>query len=127
MVTTYTLLPIPYLRCDTDNCNTGDPRTARTTTTAEPSTTSLAKGCPNRLVFMASSFPESRMSCTEDQEEVETMVDAPREETVVAPGTSCIFFSSCHSDAGFIMELFCQEDHWVVTLFKASPKFSFHL
>ena len=34
----------------------------------------------------------------------------------VNSGTTCIFMSSGHLNTGFIMEFFCEYDHWVVNL-----------
>ena len=34
----------------------------------------------------------------------------------VNPGTSCIFMSSGHLNSDFVVELFCDVDHWVVNV-----------
>ena len=89
------------------------------TATSTPGTTNPSTSCSDQLMFTTSSYPDNRLACYEDQQEVERMVDSTREETMVAPGTSCIFLSSGHTNTGFIMELFCQDDHWVVSLLEA--------
>ena len=101
-------------RCNDDTPDLPD--TSTDTPTTPHTSTPSASGCSDQLMFMTSSYPDSRMTCYEDGDQVEGMLDGPREETMVAPGTSCIFLSSGHTNMGFIMELFCQGDHWVVTL-----------
>ena len=34
----------------------------------------------------------------------------------VTPDSTCIFMSSGHLNTGFVMEFFCDYDHWVVNL-----------
>ena len=45
------------------------------------------------------------------------MVEVTMEDTMVSPGTTCIFLSSGHVDeGGFAVEMLCENSNWKVTL-----------
>jgi hypothetical protein len=89
------------------------PALGTTTTTAQASTTtSPTAGCSEYLLFSTSSFPDGKMTCYDDAGSVVSV----KEDTVVGPGTTCLFLSTGHTDQGLVIELYCQHDHWVVTL-----------
>merc|ERR1712059_80156 len=75
------------------------------TTTTQPSS-----GCSDQLLFSTDSYPSGKLVCYDDSLEKTT------EETLISPGTTCMFLSAGHLDHGFAVELFCQEDHWVVDI-----------
>merc|ERR1712037_199118 len=77
-------------------------------------------GCfdvPLKFNVASSNFSGSELVCYESRDggaAVERLPDD--DETMVTPGTSCLFMSSGHLGAGFVVELFCDVDHWVVNL-----------
>ena len=95
-------------------------------TTAEiPTTTRCPNGpgclgVPLKFSLSSDTFPESRLMCEEEgkekEEEEESHNFAPDQDTMVASGSTCIFMSSGHLNTGFILEFFCEYDHWVVNL-----------
>ena len=90
-----------------------------TTTTATP-----GAGCSDNILFSISSnsYPDGKLTCYNDKgieiEKKEKKEEKEeKEEEVVSPGTTCIFLSSGHvSTGGFIIEMFCQDSQWKVTL-----------
>ena len=88
-----------------------------TTPSDSPSTvgttvpTPSPSGCSDSLLFSTDSYPSGKLVCYDDRAGEKTM-----EDTMISPGTTCIFLSSGHVDHGFVAELFCQENHWVVTI-----------
>ena len=95
-------------------------------TTAEiPTTTRCPNGpgclgVPLKFSLSSDTFPESRLMCEEEgkekEEEEESHNFAPDQDTMVDSGSTCIFMSSGHLNTGFILEFFCEYDHWVVNL-----------
>ena len=99
------------------------PSTASTTTTTtSPSTTTTSPsspGCSDNLLFATSSYPDGKLTCYDDEgSELEKKGKKDEEEEeLLSPGTTCVFFSSGHIDVGgFLIEMFCQDSHWKVTL-----------
>ena len=105
-----------------------------TTATATTTTATPGAGCSDNLMFSTSSnsYPDGKLTCYNDkgieiekkeneEEKEEEDKDKERkekeEEEVLSPGTTCIFLSSGHvSTGGFIIEMFCQDSQWKVTL-----------
>ena len=96
-----------------------EPLISTTTTTAARATTA-AGGCSNvNLMFSTStnSYPDGRLACYDDKGF--EMVDVTMEDTMVNPGTTCIFLSSGHVDeGGFAVEML---SNWKVTLTELYP------
>ena len=98
--------------------------TTTITTTTSPSTTTTSPsspGCSDNLLFATSSYPDGKLTCYDDKgselEKKEESKKDEEEEELLSPGTTCIFFSTGHADVGgFIIEMFCQDSHWKVTL-----------
>jgi len=91
--------------------------------TPSPSSTipspTAGPGCfdvPLKLNIAASNFAESKLVCYESRDGGVGKERLPDDQTMVSPGTSCVFMSSGHLDSGFVVELFCDVDHWVVNL-----------
>jgi len=125
--------------CNEDRCNKDvpvmpDPPTT-TTTTADPTTTTTTSqpglGCSDNLLFSTSlnSFPDGKLTCYDDkgfelkEKEKKELPDTSKlkekkeEEEMFSPGTTCVFLSSGHvSSGGFIIEMFCQDSHWEISL-----------
>jgi hypothetical protein len=90
----------------------GGPTTSHHPTASTSTTPSPTAGCSEYLLFSTSSFPDSKMACYDDAGSVVSV----KEDTVVGPGTTCLFLSTGHTDRGLVIELYCKQDHWVVTL-----------
>ena len=108
-----------------------------TTTTAIATSTppSPGAGCSDNVMFSISSnsYPDGKLTCyndkgieienkkknekeKEEKEEVKEKEEEEKEE-VLSPGTTCIFLSSGHvNTGGFVIEMFCQDSQWKVTL-----------
>ena len=99
------------------------------TTTAEiPTTTRCPNGpgclgVPLKFSLSSDTFPESRLMCEEEgkeKEEEEEEEEEEREEEEIhnfAPDQDTMVDSgSGHLNTGFILEFFCEYDHWVVNL-----------
>jgi len=100
-----------------------------TTTTAIATSTppSPGAGCSDNVMFSISSnsYPDGKLTCYNDKgieienkkEKEEKVEKEKEEEEVLSPGTTCIFLSSGHvNTGGFIIEMFCQDSQWKVTL-----------
>ena len=98
-----------------------------TTTTAIATTTppSPGAGCSDTVMFSISfnSYPDGKLTCYNDKgieienEKEEEKEEKEEKEEVLSPGTTCIFLSSGHvNTGGFIIEMFCQDSQWKVTL-----------
>ena len=74
--------------------------------------------CSNvNLMFSTStnSYPDGRLACYDDKGF--EMLEVTMEDTMVSPGTTCIFLSSGHVDKGeFAVEMLCENFNWKVTL-----------
>ena len=86
--------------------------------TEGPTTTQPGRDCSEQLLFSTSSFPDSRMICYDSrgQEMGQGQEMKVQEDTLMSPGTTCMFLSSGHLDQGFVLEFLCQYGHWAVTL-----------
>merc|ERR1739838_993341 len=97
---------------------TTDPTTEVTSTSNPPiSTTSPSSGCSDKLSFSpGDTFPDSHMTCYDS-----TGVKVPHsaEDTLLSSGTSCIFMSSGHLTEGLVMEMYCKDNIWVVSIMHA--------
>ena len=94
-----------------------------TTTTAIATSTppSPGAGCSDNVMFSISSnsYPDGKLTCYDDKgiEIEKEKEEEEEEEEVLSPGTTCIFLSSGHvNTGGFIIEMFCQDSQWKVTL-----------
>ena len=92
-----------------------------TSTTADiPTTSPSSSGCSDNLLFATSSYPDGKLTCYDDegfQLEKKEEKEENKDEKLLSPGTTCVFFSTGHVDTGgFIIEMFCQHSHWKVTL-----------
>jgi len=106
--------------CNEDRCNKDVPSMPSTTTSGPIPTTTRPNGpgcysVPLKFSLSSDTFPESRLMCEEKGNQASQSY-APDQDTMVNPGTTCIFMSSGHLNSGFIMEFFCEYDHWVVNL-----------
>ena len=73
-------------------------------------------GCSDNMMFSTStnSFTEGKLTCYSDEG---LELEKKEEEELFSPGTTCVFLSSGHaSSGGFILEMFCRNSHWEVTL-----------
>ena len=135
-----TIVQAEICMCDRDRCNDDDPIPEVPTTTTTTTTVAPESGCSNvELQFSTSSYPDSKLLCYDDMSEAENNkkemearedddityaeddkkeMDAREQEMTMGPGTSCVFLSTGHMDLGFVIEFYCDQQHWVVTLVK---------
>ena len=76
-------------------------------------------GCSDNLMFSTSSnsYPDGKLTCYDDKGFEIEKEEEREEDELLSPGTTCIFLSSGHaSSGGFILEMFCRNSHWEVTL-----------
>merc|ERR1711892_1265550 len=113
--------------CSRDRCNGANQfKSTHTAATAEPTVTPTARptaeptaapspeGCSDQLSFSPGTlFPGSVMTCYDNKGLVDPVLE---EDTLLSAGTSCIFMSSGHLTEGLVMELFCEETTWVVSI-----------
>ena len=89
------------------------PASTTSTTEGQTSTTSAGGACRDNILFSAGShFPGGVITCYSDlgQETSRT------EDTVISPGTSCIFMSAGHLNEGLVIEFYCQDIGWSVKI-----------
>merc|ERR1711915_983296 len=93
-----------------------------TSTTSFPTTSHSDQGCSNVNLSFSSGgyFPDGRITCyqengTEFQLDYEDTSNS-KEFILIEPGVSCIFLSSGHLSDGLVMEFFCDENKWRVSV-----------
>merc|ERR1711915_1102874 len=93
-----------------------------TSTTSFPTTSHSDQGCFNVNLSFSSGgyFPDGRITCyeengTEFQLDYEDTSNS-KEFILIEPGVSCIFLSSGHLSDGLVMEFFCDENKWRVSV-----------
>merc|ERR1711915_67950 len=93
-----------------------------TSTTSFPTTSHFNQGCSNVNLSFSSGgyFPDGRITCyqengTEFQLNYEDTSNS-KEVILIEPGVSCIFLSSGHLSDGLVMEFFCDENKWRVSV-----------
>merc|ERR1711915_275911 len=98
------------------------PPTSSTPSTSFPTTSHSDQGCSNvNLLFSSGGyFPDGRITCyqengTEFQLDNEGSSNS-KEVILIEPGVSCIFLSSGHLSDGLVMEFFCDENKWRVSV-----------
>merc|ERR1711915_395327 len=98
------------------------PPTSTTSSTSFPTTSHSDQGCSNVNLSFSSGgyFPDGRITCyqengTEFQLNDEGSSDS-KEVILIEPGVSCIFLSSGHLSDGLVMEFFCDENKWRVSV-----------
>jgi len=91
---------------------TAGPDTTTNSILTSSTTTSSVSGCSDNIAFSSgNSFPDAKIACYD-----ENLLEVPfsSEETVVSPGTSCIFMGSGHPSYGLLIEMSCNAGTWVV-------------
>merc|ERR1712142_172931 len=98
------------------------PPTTSTSSTSFSTTTHSDQGCSNVNLSFSSGgyFPDGRITCyqengTEFQLHNEGTINS-NDVVLIAPGVSCIFLSSGHLSDGLVMEFFCDENKWRVSV-----------
>merc|ERR1711915_529308 len=98
------------------------PPTSSTPSTSFPTTSHSDQGCSNVNLSFSSGgyFPDGRITCyqengTEFQLDYEDTSNS-KEVILIEPGVSCIFLSSGHLSDGLVMEFFCDENKWRVSV-----------
>merc|ERR1711915_789910 len=98
------------------------PPTSSTPSTSFQTTSHSDQGCSNvNLLFSSGGyFPDGRITCyqengTEFQLDNESTSNS-KEVILIEPGVSCIFLSSGHLSDGLVMEFFCDENKWRVSV-----------
>merc|ERR1711915_1168567 len=98
------------------------PPTSTTSSTSFPTTSHSDQGCSNVNLSFSSGgyFPDGRITCyqengTEFQLDNESTSNS-KEVILIEPGVSCIFLSSGHLSDGLVMEFFCDENKWRVSV-----------
>merc|ERR1711915_89540 len=98
------------------------PPTSSTPSTSFPTTSHSDQGCSNVNLSFSSGgyFPDGRITCyqengTEFQLDYQDMSNS-KEVILIEPGVSCIFLSSGHLSDGLVMEFFCDENKWRVSV-----------
>merc|ERR1711915_912053 len=98
------------------------PLTSSTTSTYFSTTSHSDQGCSNVNLSFSSGgyFPDGRITCyqekgTEFQLDNEGSSDS-KEVILIEPGVSCIFLSSGHLSDGLVVEFFCDDNKWRVSV-----------
>merc|ERR1711915_211303 len=93
-----------------------------TSTTSFQTTSHSDQGCSNVNLSFSSGgyFPDGRITCyqengTEFQLNNEDTSNS-KDVILIEPGVSCIFLSSGHLSDGLVMEFFCDENKWRVSV-----------
>jgi len=114
--TTPTFYPAIWFETITEQPEDFSPPPPSSSTIPSPT---AGPGCfdvPLKFNIESSNFAESKLVCYQSRDGGAAIERLPDDETMVNPGTSCVFMSSGHLDSGFVVELFCDVDHWVVNL-----------
>merc|ERR1711915_90819 len=98
------------------------PPTSTTSSTSFPTTSHSDQGCSNVNLSFSSGgyFPDGRITCyqengTEFQLDYEDTSNS-KDVILIEPGVNCIFLSSGHLSDGLVMEFFCDENKWRVSV-----------
>merc|ERR1711915_275179 len=119
---TSTSTPITAITAITTSTTNTYPPTSSTPSTSFPTTSHSDQGCSNVNLSFSSGgyFPDGRITCyqengTEFQLNNEDTSNS-KEVILIEPGVSCIFLSSGHLSDGLVMEFFCDENKWRVSV-----------
>merc|ERR1712002_319181 len=94
----------PILSDSTTPITTTTTITPTTTPVLTNSTTSSLSGCSDNIAFSSGeNFPDAKIACY-DEELVEDPFSS--EDTVISPGTTCIFMTSGNPHYGLFIEIF---------------------
>merc|ERR1711915_735113 len=98
------------------------PPTSTTSSTSFPTTSHSDQGCSNVNLSFSSGgyFPDGRITCYQENGTEFQLIDEgssdSKEVILIEPGVSCIFLSSGHLSDGLVMEFFCDENKWRVSV-----------
>eukprot|EP00092_Neocalanus_flemingeri_P056751 GFUD01067320.1.p1 GENE.GFUD01067320.1~~GFUD01067320.1.p1 ORF type:complete len:160 (-),score=46.31 GFUD01067320.1:120-575(-) len=88
--------------------------TTTTTTTASPPS---PPGCSDQLSFSSGeNFPDGLVTCYDRKGIKDPFLS---EDTLISSGTSCIFMSSGHLTEGLVIEMYCNDNIWDVSIMNA--------
>ena len=92
--------------------------TGSTSSSTANSPSPAPAGCSDTLVLSTGShYPAARVTCY-DMAGLGARQQL-RQDTILNPGTTCIFMSDGHLQSGLVMELFCEGEQWRVEILHA--------